>query len=1407
MEEKGAGEGAGEGEAGALVNPVPEVVNLQKKAKEKENIEEGANINEGGNEGGNIVKNSAVVNEPTVVNEPAVVNEPVVVNRPTGPNVGPNEAENVGAHVGANEAENEGANEGNVVTSNIENTNRIISTEELAPEDLAPAEISQAESQSVEKTSEELDLQPVKELMRKIETELSEMDSNYRNYLLELKAEREKDEREKAEREKIEKAERDRKAEALLKEKLERERIARETQNRLAEEKRRADEIRLAEEKDRRDKEEAARLVKEEAEKQQFIDLENRYKDKLEELKNMQISESNIAKINKQFPELKKQLLEADTLASLNAGTKLKIINGIIDLINANSPKTVGYIKTQSVYNEIFSDIMFIMTSYNNKEPDQQIEIDSLLKDDTENNNIFTTIKKLYNELKKNFSDFVNNIDNDTHPINNYNDIIGFMRKITAEHKSALQNKLSDLYEIIVGTARVAVRCKPMRIDNTTTKVPYESFRDYFNNLLGQNGGGTIVQKGGYNYADIFTVNNNRIKISTNCNDPTEDENIIKNGYGPFYSIYPPQYNNFHIYYNMFGLNQYNSSGSSNPDDATTIERYNGLLENNNLPKLKDGRIFDASTIKNKSHNLMKKLEKGGSVVIFGYGFSGSGKTYALIEGLNSPDHYDPSILEQFIKENAGSIQSVEFLELYPLGISHNPHTALTDTKKIISVTDNSSFTKDEEKAKVTIETLKDGEIQKYANECGIILKDNEITTNLYNNITTNISYKIISDRIRLLERHRFSKLRILATPNNDKSSRSFLQITIKLKEVTINNKQKTPKLVLFDMPGTENTIRIKTQFLGEDLFDKLNKSINTVAPEANFAIYNPKHVGNNVTYIASRYNKNREQFYSHTKNTNDTQKQLEIVFKNFIMQKTVFQAINVFIKDDETIAEDSLEFALFINGLDIERLAPNPNPNEKSNIKIMYNKIPQGKVIKFLTEELYIRIVNKFINFLIDKDDNSNNKYFTINTPNTNCKISSDLSTEDYANIKTIFNVKIDQTNTIGLGNLNTSFIHFYHKNMSSNQGEYIDDFDNDIYDLTGLFMTDIENEIKEVFKSIKIVGRNTERINLPELKNIEKIKNIKFYFANPLIKYIYLILNYLYKQSYTNSVQTLNSKLSKNPEISNALPQLFYRSATFFIYKYINFIVNQGRSIVTNLEHLKFFFLTRTGAIKKYNSDYPSQSFACSTEDCSDLIYSSTLNKKEYTKGTKVGESNITIQERINFGNMDVYGLIDILQKLSSSPLLKDCDTTGKTLNLLKSKNGIGKTVSTKDSLLGAIFIMFANYKIFLDNSAIDNEPIEIVKNKLDTLCKAAIDTAQFTQSISSTSVNQKLEAKPQAPQQGATSFENAFLSQTVGGKRKFNMNQLLEHKNKKPRTHRNLSSKNKKSRVFYNRTKKNI
>jgi hypothetical protein len=36
---------------------------------------------------------------------------------------------------------------------------------------------------------------------------------------------------------------------------------------------------------------------------------------------------------------------------------------------------------------------------------------------------------------------------------------------------------------------------------------------------------------------------------------------------------------------------------------------------------------------------------------------------------------------------------------------------------------------------------------------------------------------------------------------------------------------------------------------------------------------------------------------------------------------------------------------------------------------------------------------------------------------------------------------------------------------------------------------------------------------------------------------------------------------------------------------YKYINFICNQGKAIVTSLEHLKYFFLYRTNGLDNYN------------------------------------------------------------------------------------------------------------------------------------------------------------------------------------------------------------------------------
>ena len=1302
------------------------------------------------------------------------------------------------------------------------------------------------------------DFAPLNDLKKRIEEELSEMDAKFQLVL----------------QQKIEEAER------LRKENEEVERLAKAE----AERKQREEEERIAAEKKANEEAEAVRQKREEEEKRKLAEDEAERKRKEEDRKkteaaaeaerqrqaeeekqrqitalirtyNLNLNELNTLEFVNVDPSIIEKLKTLNSigaeLTETNLNDKNRLLREIIDFLTNHKPKTVAEIKATPEYKIILHDIIFIMESFYNKETATRQEIENDIKSDSKNNPIFTLIKKLYDEFKASNLYFIKNINNDDFSIINYAEIMEYIKNTinNEENRKTIQNNMSDLYEIIVGTARVAVRCKPKEDDNTSpavtdNKTDY-TFRDYFNSLSstsvtpepisssgsgGSNSESSIFQAGGYNYNDIFNISpKNNLQITNGCNGKEKT-------YGPFYSIYPPQYNNYHIYYNMFGLNKFTDT----TENSTNITKYNELLKDK-LVILKDSRTFDTTNIDNKSHELMKKLKNGGSAVIFGYGFSGSGKTYALIEGLDNDMHYDPSILEQFIKDNSSEIKSVEFLELYPLGVSHNPHKALLPI-----IDTNATNIK-----KITTDNVTPDTIQKYAAEYGSNLNITTYTgqsIDIYAKIEGSISYEIISTRIKLLERHRIAKLRILSTPNNDKSSRSFLQITIKLKEVNINGIVKTPKLVLFDMPGTENTVRIKTQFINENILTDVQKIKKPINPKTSGqAIYDPNKMGSNINYINSLYPNNTEQFYSHTLTQKIANKDdnyglcAQRAFKNFIMQRVCFEAIHVFIVNDSIISDDSLEFALFINSLDIERESYlDRKKGEVSEVfEKMYNKIQNNKIIYFLSEPLFMTIVKDFIKFLLQKDvkDTTIPKYFSV-TSNKYCKIDNTLSSEDFKNIENIFNVKINLTTGTKIGALdhtNSPFIHFINDKFDDKTDIPNNlSFTKDLFVFDDNFVTKIETELdqgqdkKKKFnlqnKKTKSLGKQFNEINLPELSNTNTM-----YFANPLIKYIYLILNYLYRKTTHIKVIDIFDKLVKNPEINNALPQLFYRSATFFIYKYINFIVNQGRSIVTNLEHLKFFFLSRTGEIKTYNTKNPKKSFNWNTPD-KNIIAQPNIY---YNEPTIIGQINI--DERINLGNMQIYGLIDILQELSSAPLLANCEIeingTSSTINLLKSKSTTTTTTTTTTTIskLGAIFIMFANYKMFLDKTDIDSKSITEAKADLSTLCTAAKDTAEFTESISSTSIN-KIKDTPIIPtkvvhnsfvEHYKKTYGNALtpilqlLEQVAqGGKRKFNINQLLNNNNQhnqKHKTHkikRFSSMKNilKNNKLFSTKTKKN-
>jgi hypothetical protein len=278
----------------------------------------------------------------------------------------------------------------------------------------------------------------------------------------------------------------------------------------------------------------------------------------------------------------------------------------------------------------------------------------------------------------------------------------------------------------------------------------------------------------------------------------------------------------------MFDVNYDSKNLTFKTDLCNTIEKY-GFVENNtyelvfpeetNKNKKIYQTLFDKSTDDEKKvkfivektdtelqkQELMTSIENGKSVVLFGFGFSGSGKTYTLIEG--KADGSDTSILYQFIEKNQVQINSIEFLEIYP-----NPD------KPTFFVGNNN------------LQPPKTQSIQMQAliNIINPSETNNIIPNDYYNTITkqneTNISIKTIKEHIAKIEKYRREQLRILPTPNNPNSSRSFLQITIKLKD---NGDKKGGQLVIFDMPGTESTVRIKEMMLGKESYvdsDRLKK-------------------------------------------------------------------------------------------------------------------------------------------------------------------------------------------------------------------------------------------------------------------------------------------------------------------------------------------------------------------------------------------------------------------------------------------------------------------------------------------------------------------------------------------------------------------------------------------------------
>ena len=323
--------------------------------------------------------------------------------------------------------------------------------------------------------------------------------------------------------------------------------------------------------------------------------------------------------------------------------------------------------------------------------------------------------------------------------------------------RNLAEQNLSKLLEIILGAARIVVN---IRDESASDGNKSNNLLDIKDNTIAFKGGDRGGVEGGVE---------ERAEVGKVC-----DKYAVENKtFGPFTTIYPEvKSKNSYIFQSLF------TDNIAAFEIQTQIDAY------------KYGDI--------PNQNLMQTINAGKSVVIFGFGFSGSGKTYTLIEG--GKGDKDKSLLTQFIETYGNNIASVEFVEIYPE--NNTIYTGSNNT--VISNNNNGIFNTN------TYKTV--GDAIKFVSD----VKFDSITSG-----TINIAP--VLKKLKSIEEERVKSLRILPTPNNPTSSRSFLQITIKMKK-DHGGGGGGGQLVLFDMPGTENTVNIKKIMLGSEIF-KMIKS------------------------------------------------------------------------------------------------------------------------------------------------------------------------------------------------------------------------------------------------------------------------------------------------------------------------------------------------------------------------------------------------------------------------------------------------------------------------------------------------------------------------------------------------------------------------------------------------------
>jgi YegS/Rv2252/BmrU family lipid kinase len=516
----------------------------------------------------------------------------------------------------------------------------------------------------------------------------------------------------------------------------------------------------------------------------------------------------------------------------------------------------------------------------------------------------------------------------------------------------------------------------------------------------------------------------------------------------------------------------------------------------------------------------------------------------------------------------------------------------------------------------------------------------------------------------------------------------------------------------------------------------------------------------------------------------------LKVVFKYMCIQKKQFRdnfKILVGKGDglDKTIAKqntniisnDGLRMALFMNGRDL-------NVNDDNLFNKFYESMisRQSEPIYLINNEMCKTIFENFIrkisNYIYTDSKDSSGKQ----VEGVPIKWINSFDTNNFENI---FSIKLYPNSTDSPSSQQKQDAKLKLRNTE------INDINDDKIGKTFNINRAHFNSAIVNYNLLNLITNTTT-----EPKNYTQ--NISF--SNSLVKYIYIIINYLYNIISNTQDKPLPFYLG---EIHK---HLFYRASVFFIYKYINFICNQGKAIVTSLEHLKYFFLYRTNGLNNYNykvytdaekiidanekEEYLKKQFRLKSQDDSTQSQNIVSGSMTYSYKTNI-TNDIKLTEVVDYGYMKDYGLVEILEELSSN---RKIDLNDVKSNDTESIDYYSKTSSK-----------VANVKRLKLSSDAENKCIFVmltnIKGETDTadkslLCDAAYDTLEFAQSISSTTFGSSSITTQKG---GMIKYFNKKELKRLGNRKNVKLHKYNTLKNM------SVSNANKKKNIFSRKSKK--